>query len=96
MARGQRLQDWWIRNLDPSYRRVRLSDLRSVADLAAVAYDAGVQLGAGRLQDNTVPLGSYDRKRILAATGRLEKRYRREATNLIDDLLRGWRELGAR
>jgi Uncharacterized protein conserved in bacteria (DUF2252) len=96
MARGQRLQDWWIRNLDPSYQKVRLTDLRSVADLAAVAYDAGVQLGAGRLQDNTVPLGSYDRKRILAATGRLEKRYRQEATNLIDDLLRGWRELGAR
>ena len=37
MARGQRLQDWWIRNLDPSYRQVRLTDLRSVADLAAIS-----------------------------------------------------------
>jgi hypothetical protein len=96
MARGQRLQDWWIRNLDLSYRQVRLTDLRSVADLAAIAYDAGVQLGAGRLQNQTVLLGSDDRQRILAATGGLEKRYRREATTLVDDLLRGWRELGAR
>ena len=96
MARGQRLQDWWIRSLDPSYRQVRLTDLRSVADLAAIAYDAGVQLGAGRLQDQTVLLSAYDRKRILAATARLEKRYRQEASKLVDDLLRGWRELGAR
>ena len=58
MARGQRLQDWWIRNLDPSYREVRLTDLQSVADLAAIVYDAGVQLGAGRLQDQTVLLSS--------------------------------------
>jgi hypothetical protein len=96
MARGQRLQDWWMHNLDPSYREVRLTDLRSVADLAAIVYDAGVQLGAGRLQDKTVPLGSYDRQRILAATGRLEKLYRQEATKLVNDLLQGWRELGAR
>ena len=95
-ARGQRMQDWWIRSLDASHRPVRLTDHRSVADLAAIAYDAGVQLGAGRLQNQTVPLGSYDRKRILAATGRLEKRYRQEASKLVDELLRGWRELGAR
>ena len=96
MARGERLQDWWIRNLDPSYRQVRVTDLRSVADLAAIAYDAGVQLGGGRLQDKTVLLSSDDRQQILSATGGLEKRYRREATTLVDDLLRGWRELGAR
>jgi hypothetical protein len=96
MARGQRLQDWWMRNLEPSYREVRLTDLRSVADLAAIVYDAGVQLGAGRLQDKTVPLGSYDRQRILAATGRIEKLYRQEATKLVDDLLQGWRELATR
>ena len=96
MARGQRLQDWWIRNLDLSYRQVRLTDLRSVADLAAIAYDAGVQLGAGRLQNQTVLLGSYDRQRILVATGRLEKRYRQEATKLVDELLRGWREFAGR
>ena len=93
MARGQRLQDWWIRSLDPSYRQASLTDLQSVGDLAAISYDAGVQLGAGRLQDQTVLLSGYDRKRLSAAAARLEKRYRQEASKLIDDLLRGWHEL---
>ena len=96
MAHGGRLQDWWIRNLDSSYRQVRSIDLQSVGDLAAISYDSGVQLGAGRLQDRTVALSEYDRKRILGATARLGKRYRQEASKLVDDLLRGWRELGAR
>ncbi len=55
MATGERLQDWWIRSMDPSYREVRLTELQSVRDLAAISYDAGVQLGSGRLQDKTVP-----------------------------------------
>jgi hypothetical protein len=96
MATGERLQDWWIRSLDPSYRQVRLTELQSVGDLAAISYDAGVQLGAGRLQDQTVLLSGYDRKQILGATANLEKRYRQEASKLVDDLLRGWREFGAR
>jgi hypothetical protein len=96
MATGERLQDWWIRSLDPSYRQVRLTELQSVRDLAAISYDAGVQLGAGRLQDQTVLLSGYDRKRLSAAAAKLEKRYRREATTLVDDLLRGWRELVGR
>jgi Uncharacterized protein conserved in bacteria (DUF2252) len=96
MARGQRLQDWWIRSVDPSYRPVRLTDLQSVGDLAAISYDSGVQLGAGRLQNQMVLLSAYDRKRILGATNSLEKRYRQEASKLVDDVLRGWRELGAR
>ena len=94
--RGHRLQDWWIRNLDPSYRQVSLTALQSVRDLAAISYDSGVQLGAGRFQDRTVSLSAYDRKRILGATDALEKRYRQEASKLVDDLLRGWRELKAR
>lgn len=96
IARGERLQDWWIRSLDPSYRQVRLTEVRSVGDLAAIGYDAGVQLGAGRLQDRTVLLSAYDRKRLLDAAGRLEKRYRQAASKLVDELLLGWRELGAR
>jgi len=95
-VRGHQLQDWWIRSLDASYRQVSLTDLQSVGDLFAIVYDSGVQLGAGRLQDQTVLLSAYDRKRILSTTGRLEKRYRQEATKLVDDLLRGWRELGGR
>ena len=95
-ARGELLQDWWIRSLDPAYRQVSLKDLHSSRDLFAIAYDSGVQLGAGRLQDQTVLLSVYDRKRILGATGRLEKRYRQEASKMVDDLLRGWHELRGR
>lgn len=58
-----------------------------------VIYDSGVPLGAGRLQDRTVLLSGYDRKRLTEAAAKLEKRYRQEASKLIDDLLRGWREL---
>jgi hypothetical protein len=96
MARGERLQDWWIRSLDPSYRQVRLTELRSVGDLAAISYDAGVQLGAGRLPNRVVLLSDYDRKRLLGATGKLERRYRQEASKLVDELLLGWRELAGR
>jgi hypothetical protein len=96
MATRERLQDWWIRSLDPSYHQIRLADLQSVGDLAAIAYDAGLQLGSGRLQDQTVLLSGDDRKRLSVAAAKLEKRYRQEATKLIDDLLRGWRELAAR
>lgn len=94
-ARGQRLQDWWIRNLDPSYRQIGLSDLGSVDDLAAMAYDAGVQFGAARYQGRTIPKDDSERKQVFAAAARREKRYRREASKLVDDLLRGWRELRA-
>jgi len=96
MARGERLQDWWIRSLDPSYRQVRLTDLQSAGDLAAISYDAGVQLGAGRLRNRTVLLNAEDRKKLLGGTGKLERRYRQEAETLIDDMLRGWREFAAR
>jgi len=93
MATGERLQDWWIRSLDPSYRQIGLTDLQSVRDLAAISYDAGVQLGAGRLQNQTVLLSEYDRNRLSVVTARLEKRYRQEASKLVDELLLGWREL---
>jgi hypothetical protein len=73
-----------------------LTDLRSVSDLIAIVYDSGVQLGAGRLQDQTVLLSASDRKRILGASGRLEQRYRQQASKMVDDVLRGWRELGGR
>jgi hypothetical protein len=93
IARGQHVRDWWIRSLEPSYRQLQLSDLRSVGDLTGIVYDAGVQLGGGRLRDRTVSLSSLDRKRMLTATGGLEKRYREQVSRLVDDLLRGWREL---
>ena len=95
-VRGQHVRDWWLQSLDPLYRLVHLADLRSVGDLAGIIYDSGLQLGAGHLPDGSAPAGRSERKQALAATARLEKRYRQEATTLVDDLLRGWRELGAR
>ena len=88
-ARGQGLRDWWIRNLDPSYRQIRLSDIASVDDLAAIAYDAGVQLGAAGSEELTTPQGSSERKHILAAQDRLEKRNSKAASKLVDGMLRG-------
>ena len=93
--RPLRLREWWIRSWEPSYREVHLDDLRSVKDLAEIAYDAGLQLGAGSLRDDSAPRET-DRKRALASVTRLEKRMRREAVSLVDELLRGWRELGGR
>jgi hypothetical protein len=95
-ARGQHVREWWLQSLEPSYRLLHLTDLRSVGDLAGIIYDSGVQLGAGHLADGSAPAGSAERKQALAATATLEKRYRMEASKLVDDLLRGWRELGAR
>ena len=46
---GQRLRDWWIRSWDPSYHELGLDDLQSTQDLADIAYDSGVQFGAGTL-----------------------------------------------
>jgi Uncharacterized protein conserved in bacteria (DUF2252) len=96
-VRGQHMRDWWLQSLDPLYRLVHLADLRSVGDVAGIIYDSGVQLGAGHLlPDGSAPAGSSERKQALAATATFEKRYRTEASKLVDDLLRGWRELGTR
>ena len=86
--RAEHWLDWWVSNWEPSYREVHLSDLRSVKDLADIAFDSGVQLGAGKLI--TV------RQQALSSVARLERRLRNETSNLIEELLAGWRELGVR
>jgi hypothetical protein len=95
MAPGRQLRDWWIRSWEPSYQEVRLKDLRSVNDLAAIVYDSGVQLGSGSMQEQTGQQGSVQ-KRALASIARLEQRMRQEASRLVEQLLLGWRELGGR
>lgn len=88
-ARGRRIRDWWIRSWDPSYREVRLKDLRSVDDLAAITYDSAVQLAAGSLRAQG---DEILRKQALASIATREHGLRSEATILVDALLRGWRE----
>ena len=89
---GQHLSDWWIKSWDPSYHEVNLNDLQSVADLADIAYDAGVQLGVGAVDAGDEAL----RRRLAAWIEQSEPRLRRIARHLVGELLRGWRDLGHR
>ena len=94
--RGRQIRDWWIRSWDESYQEVRLSDLRSVSDLSDIAYDSGVQLAAGSLEEPVAADRDTLRKRALASTAALEGRLRTEAAALVEDMLRGWEELRQR
>jgi len=96
VARGRQLRDWWIRSWDPSYGELHVGDLRSAHDLAAVAYDAGVQLGAGSLREEPESRAAPIRTRQLAALARLERRISDETARLVDELLLGWKELAVR
>jgi hypothetical protein len=85
--RAEHWLDWWISSWEPTYREVRLSDLQSADDLAAIVFDSGVQLGAGVRPDGAV------RQQIMAAVARLDGRLRRDASSLVGELIAGWREL---
>jgi hypothetical protein len=89
---GRHLSDWWIRSWDPTYHEVNLDDLQSVADLADIAYDAGVQLGTGAVDAGDEAL----RRRLAASIEQGEPRLRRGAEQLVGELLRGWRHIGHR
>ena len=80
--RAEHWLDWWISSWEPSYREVRLSNLRSARDLGDIAFDSGVQLGAGKLVSvrrpalttvmvprDTVAEGNVDHHRGTAARG---------------------------
>lgn len=80
--------DWWVVSWEPTYREVRLGDLRSVKDLADVVFDSAVQLGAGKI----VAVRSQE----LASNTRFEQRLRKETSTIVGELLAGWRELAGR
>ena len=80
--------DWWVASWEPSYREVRISDLRSVRDLADVSFDAGLQLGANK----TLAV----RERALASVMKYEPRLRKETATIVEELLAGWTELATR
>jgi len=80
--------DWWVVSWEPTYREVRLSDLRSVKDLADISFDAGVQLGAGK--------AASVRSEELVSNTRLEPRLRKETSTIVEELLAGWRALAGR
>jgi len=86
--RAEHWLDWWVSSWEPSYREVRVSDLRSVKDLADIAFDSGLQLGAGKLISV--------RKEALSSVVRFETRIRQETSTIVEELLAGWRELRER
>src|SRR5262249_10954267 len=85
--RAEHYLDWWVSSWEPSYQEIHLTDLRSVTDLAAIAFDAGVQPGAGKL--------ASARPRALSSVDKTEARLRKETSAIVEELLAGWRELGA-
>jgi uncharacterized protein DUF2252 len=92
---GEQLRNWWLRSWEPSYREVRLDDLRSVEDLSAIVFDSGVQLGSGSIQGSGAAATTL-RGQSLDAVTALERRIREQADTMVRDLLQGWRELGSR
>jgi len=86
--RAERWLDWWVSSWEPSYREVHLSDLRSVDDLADIAFDSGIQLGAGKV--------AVIRPRALSSVVSLDARLRQETSAIVEELLEGWREFAGR
>jgi hypothetical protein len=85
VGRSDQWLDWWVASWEPSYREIRISDLRSVRDLADVSFDAGLQLGANK----TLAV----RERALASVMKYEPRLRKETATIVEELLAGWTEL---
>ncbi|WP_157899031.1 DUF2252 family protein [Luteitalea pratensis] len=86
--RAEHWLDWWVSSWEPSYREVRISDLRTARDLGDIAFDSGVQLGAGKLVSARRPAPT--------TVMTLETRLRKETSTIIEELLAGWRELAGR
>jgi hypothetical protein len=81
---------WWVSSWESTYQELHVGDIRSSAELAAISFDAGVQLGAGGPQDAAA------RKAVLSSLVGLDGRLRTETSTMIGELLAGWRELGGR
>ena len=81
--RAEHWLDWWVSSWEPSYREVRLADLRSVTDLSDIVFDSGVQLGAGEPDPAT-------RKQALSSLRALEDRLRKDTSAIVKEWLDGW------
>ena len=92
---GPNLGDWWIRSWEPSYREIGLDDIGSVSELSAIVYDSGAQLGAGSVYLPGEAVDAALQQQSLASLGAIDTRVRREAVNLVEQMLRGWDQLTA-
>jgi uncharacterized protein (DUF2252 family) len=84
------IPNWWLRSWDPSYVELTVNDLNSVTDLAEVVHDVGAQLGATNLRRSNPALEAQLRQAELAAVSRFERRIRKEACILTDELIVSW------
>ena len=87
-GRAEPWLDWSVASWEPSYREVRISDLRSVRDLSDISFDSGLQLGANKT--------TAVRERALASLMKYEPRLRKETSAIVEELLAGWKELATR
>ncbi len=87
---GEHLRNWWIHSWEPSYREIAIDDFRTVGDLFDIAYDSGMQLGAGTVQRFDRSVDSVIQRESLASLTVLEPRLRQSANTLVEELLRGW------
>ena len=90
---GRSLSDWWIRSWEPSYREIGLDDFGSVEELATIVYDSGAQLGAGSVHVPREAVDAALQRQSLASLGQFEGRLRREAVNLVEQMLRAWDQM---
>lgn len=90
---GEHLRNWWVRSWEPSYHEITLDDLRTVEDLSDIVFDSAVQLGGGSIHGAEDPALQTE---SLAALAALEPRLRTEAASLVNDMIRGWQQLGPR
>ena len=88
--RAEHWLEWWVSSWEPTYSELHLSDLRSAQDLADIAFDSGLRLGAGEPRDSAV------RARALSSLAKLDSRLRKETSTIIEELLAGWEGLGGR
>jgi hypothetical protein len=79
---------WWISSSEPTYRELRINDLRLADDLADIAFVSGWQLGVGK-----VPAV---KSQELSSHAMLERRLRKETSLIVEELIAGWIELGGR
>ena len=89
-VRASPLLNWWVSSWEPTYHELELVDLRSVNELAEVAFDSGAQLGAARPQDPVV------RKQMLSSLTAIERRIRQQSEVMIGEMLEEWRKLAER
>ena len=84
---------WWIRNWDPTYGEVQLSDLISRIELEEIARDAGAQLGAANLRNTSETQRAKRRQQEIRIVKGLEPQLRTVTHRMAEDVVKEWERL---